>query len=91
MIGVEPPPPVGNAPPTGSGESAPPAGKKSKWPEVLGWMATPAAQKIAHERPDVAVEVLPQGTRIEPDGFNAARVRVHIDNSGYVSQIPEIG
>ena len=53
-------------------------------------MATPAAQKIAHERPDVAVEVLPQGTRIEPDGFNAARVRVHIDNSGYVSQIPEI-
>ena len=84
MIVVEPPPP------TGSGGSAPPAGK-SKWPEVLGWMATPAAQKIAHERPDVAVEVLPQGTRIEPDGFNAARVRVHLDNSGYVSQIPEIG
>ena len=54
-------------------------------------MATPAVQKIAHERPDVAVEVLPQGTRIEPDGFNAARVRVHLDNSGYVSQIPEIG
>ena len=54
-------------------------------------MATPAAQKIAHERPDVAVEVLPQGTRIEPDGFNAARVRVHLDNSGYVSQIPQIG
>jgi hypothetical protein len=54
-------------------------------------MATPAVQTIAHERPDVAVEVLPQGTRIEPDGFNAARVRVHIDNNGLVSEVPEIG
>ena len=85
MIVVEPPPPTGNV------GSAPPAEKRWKWPEVVGWMATPAVQKIAHERPDVAVEVLPQGTRIEPDGFNAARVRVHLDNSGYVSQIPEIG
>jgi hypothetical protein len=82
MTAAEPSPPVGNAHPTG---------EKSQWPEVLGWMATPAVQTIAHERPDVAVEVLPQGTRIEPDGFNAARVRVHIDNNGHVSKVPEIG
>jgi hypothetical protein len=45
---------------------------------------------IAHEMPDVAVEVLSPGSRIEP-GFNPVRVRVHIDNNGLVSQVPAIG
>jgi hypothetical protein len=40
--------------------------------------------------PDMAVEVLPPGSRMEP-GFNLVRVRVHIDNNGLVSQVPAIG
>ena len=32
---------------------------KSSWPELVGVQATLAATAIAHDRPDVAVEVLP--------------------------------
>ncbi|EES04409.1 hypothetical protein BDA96_04G024600 [Sorghum bicolor] len=73
------------APPKDHGEKT-----KESWPEVKGWPATQAAQTIAHERPDVAVEVLPPGSYVIP-GYNGKRVRVHIDDSGNVSEIPKIG
>ncbi|KAM0856069.1 hypothetical protein ACQ4PT_049359 [Festuca glaucescens] len=66
------------------------SGAKSSWPELVGILATLAATEIAHERPDVAVEVLPPGAPLPP-GYNAERVRVFIDNSGIVSQTPVIG
>ncbi|KAF6987278.1 hypothetical protein CFC21_004935 [Triticum aestivum] len=63
---------------------------KSSWPELVGVMATPAATQIAHDRPDVAVEVLPPGAPLMPD-YNPERVRVFIDTNGIVSQTPAIG
>ena len=63
---------------------------KSSWQELLGVLATPAATTIAHERPDVSVEVLPPGSPVIPD-FNPTRVRVFIDNNGIVDQVPFIG
>ena len=63
---------------------------KSSWPELVGVNATLAATAIAHDRPDVAVEVLPPGAPVIPD-FNPARVRVFIDNNGIVNQVPVIG
>ena len=58
---------------------------KSSWQELLGVLATPAATTIAHERPDVSVEVLPPGSPVIPD-FNPARVPVLIDNNGLVAK-----
>ncbi|CAM0913295.1 unnamed protein product [Alopecurus aequalis] len=63
---------------------------KSSWPELVGLMATPAATQIAHDRPDVAVEVLPQGAPLMPD-YNPERVRVFLDLYGIVAKIPVIG
>jgi len=63
---------------------------KSSWQELLGVLATPAATTIAHERPDVSVEVLPPGSPVIPD-FTPTRVRVFIDNNGIVDQVPVIG
>ncbi|CAD6252086.1 unnamed protein product [Miscanthus lutarioriparius] len=65
---------------------------KSSWPELLGVLATPAATTIAHERPDVSVEVLPPGSPVILDlNPTRVRVRVFIDNNGIVNQVPVIG
>jgi hypothetical protein len=45
---------------------------------------------IMRDRPDVAVEVLPPGAPLTP-AYNDKRVRVFIDNSGIVAQVPVIG
>ncbi|CAL5060645.1 unnamed protein product [Urochloa decumbens] len=63
---------------------------KSSWPELVGVLGTLAATAIAHDRPDVAVEVLPPGSPIIPD-YNPTRVRVFIDNNAIVTQTPVIG
>ncbi|KAM3399666.1 hypothetical protein ACQJBY_004842 [Aegilops geniculata] len=63
---------------------------KSSWPELVGVLATLAATQIAHDRPDVAVEVLPPGAPLMPD-YNAQRVRVFINLGGTVSKTPVIG
>ncbi|KAJ1277644.1 hypothetical protein BS78_04G019400 [Paspalum vaginatum] len=63
---------------------------KSSWPELVGVQATLAATAIAHDRPDVAVEVLPPGSPVIPD-HNPERVRVFIDNNSIVIQTPVIG
>jgi len=63
---------------------------KASWPELVGVNATLAATAIAHDRPDVAVEVLPPGAPVIPD-FNPARVRVFIDNNNLVAKVPVIG
>uniref|UniRef100_A0A452XLG0 Uncharacterized protein n=1 Tax=Aegilops tauschii subsp. strangulata TaxID=200361 RepID=A0A452XLG0_AEGTS len=56
---------------------------KSSWPELVGVLAT----QISHDRPDVAVEVLPPGAPLMPD-YNAQRVRVFINLGGGVSKTP---
>jgi len=67
---------------------------KSSWPELVGVNATLAATAIAHDRPDVAVEVLPPGSpKIRPvdPNYNPTRVRVFIDNNNLVAKVPVIG
>jgi hypothetical protein len=56
---------------------------KSAWPELLGKQATLAALAIAHDRPDVVVEVLPPGSAVIP--------KYNDDDNGLVSQVPVIG
>ena len=63
---------------------------KSSWPELVGILASLAATQIAHDRPDVAVEVLPPGAPLMPD-YNPARVRVFIATHGLGSPTPAIG
>jgi hypothetical protein len=62
---------------------------RSAWPELVGKMATLGATAIAHDRPDVAVEVLPRGSPVVP-GYNPERVRVYIDSNGLVANVPVI-
>ncbi|KAM0849636.1 hypothetical protein ACQ4PT_053604 [Festuca glaucescens] len=63
---------------------------KTSWPEVVGMTATPAVFHIKTDRPDVAVEVLPQGAPLTP-GYNDKRVRVFLDDRGIITQTPVIG
>lgn len=63
---------------------------KSSWPELVGVLATLAANQISRDRPDVAVEVLPPGAPLTPD-YNAERVRVFMDNNAVVIKTPVIG
>jgi hypothetical protein len=44
--------------------------------------ATPAVTHITTDRPDVAVEVLPEGEPLMPGGYHDKRVRVFLDNRG---------
>uniref|UniRef100_A0A804PE82 Uncharacterized protein n=1 Tax=Zea mays TaxID=4577 RepID=A0A804PE82_MAIZE len=52
--------------------------EKTSWPEVVGWPAAAAVTQINSDRPDVAIEVVPDGTNVPP-GYNALRVRVYFD------------
>ncbi|KAF7094339.1 hypothetical protein CFC21_096659 [Triticum aestivum] len=67
---------------------------KTSWPEVLGWPATQAVTQINADRPDVAIEVIPNGTTVAP-GYNAERVRVFfaagIAYTGLVVSTPHVG
>ncbi|CAL4890317.1 unnamed protein product [Urochloa decumbens] len=66
---------------------------KTSWPEVVGWPATAAVTHINSDRPDVAIEVVPVGTTLNP-GYNAKRVRVFFNagNSlGPVVDTPVVG
>jgi len=67
---------------------------RSSWPELVGVLAMLAATAIAHNRPDMSVEVLPPGSpKIRPvdPNYNPTRVRVFIDSNGIVNQVPVIG
>ncbi|CAD6252079.1 unnamed protein product [Miscanthus lutarioriparius] len=67
--------------------------QKTSWPEVVGWPATQAVTQINSDRPDVAIEVIPDGTNVAP-GYNALRVRVYFDAgnaSGPVIYTPVVG
>jgi len=67
---------------------------RSSWPELVGVLAMLAATAIAHNRPDVSVEVFPPGSPIIPPvdpNYNTTHVRVFIDSKGIVNQVPVIG
>jgi len=38
--------------------------QKTSWPEVVGWPAAQAVTQISSDRPDVAIEVVPDGTNV---------------------------
>ncbi|KAL6865124.1 hypothetical protein ACP4OV_016275 [Aristida adscensionis] len=63
---------------------------KTSWPEVVGLPGEAAKQKILANRPDVQVFVLPVGS-IGDTQFNTKRVRVFVDQTGNVAQVPRIG
>ncbi|CAM0947414.1 unnamed protein product [Alopecurus aequalis] len=65
----------------------------TEWPFLVGVPATPAVRKIKHDRPDVSVEVVGEGTPV-PGGYNGKRVRVFYDTQepdAPVTRIPVIG
>ncbi|KAF0911600.1 hypothetical protein E2562_011220 [Oryza meyeriana var. granulata] len=67
--------------------------EKTSWPEVVGWPATAAVTQINSDRPDVSIEVVPDGATVPP-GFNAKRVRVFFnagDSTGPVMRTPFVG
>jgi len=64
--------------------------EKASWPEVVGWPAAQAVTQISSDRPDVAIEVVPDGTNVAP-GYNALRVRVYFGTSGAVLYTPVVG
>ena len=64
--------------------------KRTSWPELLGIPATPAVMRISHDRPELAVEVLPLGMKLSK-GFNPKRVRVFFNKAGNVAEVPKIG
>ena len=64
--------------------------EKTSWPEVVGWLATAAVTQNNNDRPDVAIEVLSDGTTVAL-GHNATRVRVFFDASGNVLYTPVVG
>jgi len=67
--------------------------REDAWPEVVGWPAAAAIMQINSDRPDVAIEVVQDGTNVAP-GYNAYRVRVYFDAgnaSGPVLYTPVVG
>jgi hypothetical protein len=74
----------------GPGNSIP---GKSEWPELVGKPATPSVSKIMHDRPDVTVVIVGEGTPV-PGGYNGKRVRVFYDTEepdAPLTRIPVIG
>ncbi|CAL5024325.1 unnamed protein product [Urochloa decumbens] len=66
---------------------------RTSWPELVGIPATPAVMRINHDRPELVVEVLPLGIKLEK-GFNSKRVRVFFnprDSAGLVAKVPVVG
>ncbi|VAH72885.1 unnamed protein product [Triticum turgidum subsp. durum] len=63
---------------------------KTSWPEVVGWPAAQAVTQVGTDRPDVAIEVLPSGTSVNP-GFSSERVCVFFDGTGSVEATPTVG
>ena len=59
----------------------------------MGIPATPAAMRINHDRPELVVEVLPLGIKLDK-GFDPKRVRVFYnprDSAGLVAKVPVVG
>ncbi|BAT13598.1 subtilisin-chymotrypsin inhibitor-2A-like [Oryza sativa Japonica Group] len=63
---------------------------KSSWPEVVGLPAEAAKHIILNDRPDVHVVVLRVGSVVTTE-VDPKRVRVFVNNSATVAQVPKIG
>ncbi|KAJ9543574.1 hypothetical protein OSB04_023281 [Centaurea solstitialis] len=63
---------------------------KSEWPELVGRRGDVAVQTIERENSLVDAMLTPVGSPVTGD-FLCNRVRVRVNRSGIVVQIPEIG
>ncbi|KAM6565194.1 hypothetical protein CsatB_025192 [Cannabis sativa] len=66
-----------------------PAGKSS-WPELVGKNGDEAAKTIGKENGNVMAFVILEGTIVTKE-FSCERVRVWVNHSGIVIQVPKIG
>jgi len=63
---------------------------KESWPELVDKSGDEAKETIAKERPDVTVEVIPDGSGVTMD-FRMDRCRVFVDGSNKVVHPPCLG
>ena len=63
---------------------------RSSWPELVGQEAGAAMAAIAAERPDLAVERVPEGAMVTMD-MRMDRVRVFVGVEGNVGMEPQLG
>lgn len=63
---------------------------KNSWPELLGAKGEDAAKKIEKENHNVDAIVILEGTPVTKD-FRCDRVRVWVNTSGIVIEVPRIG
>jgi len=64
--------------------------EKTEWPELDGRPAEEAKTQIKTDRPDVTVEILPDGSFATMD-YREDRVRVYVDEDDYVVGTPRVG
>ncbi|PHT46182.1 Subtilisin-chymotrypsin inhibitor-2B [Capsicum baccatum] len=69
--------------------SSQPAGKTS-WPELLGVTAEEAEKKIKEEKPELKIYIVPPKSMVTMD-YRLDRVRLFVDESGKVAQVPRLG
>ncbi|OMP09336.1 Proteinase inhibitor I13, potato inhibitor I [Corchorus olitorius] len=65
-------------------------GKKSSWPELQGENVEIAKATILRERPDLYVDVIPEGTPWTRE-FRFNGVRLSVNEKGQVVNVPSIG
>ena len=64
--------------------------RESKWTHLKGVKADEAVQQIKSERPDLKVQVVPDRAMVTAD-HRMDRVRVFVDDNGFVASPPRIG
>ncbi|KAK3190261.1 hypothetical protein Dsin_029822 [Dipteronia sinensis] len=63
---------------------------KASWPELVGARGVDAASTIERENPFVSAVIVLEGTIVTQE-FSCTRVRVWVNTSGVVVDIPVIG
>ncbi|KAF3436191.1 hypothetical protein FNV43_RR23283 [Rhamnella rubrinervis] len=63
---------------------------KNSWPELLGAKGEDAEKKIEKENHNVDAVVILEGTPVTKD-YRCNRVRVWVNRSGIVTEVPRIG
>lgn len=63
---------------------------KQSWPELLGTYGAAAAAAVETENKKVAATIVAEGSFVSGD-FRCDRVRVWVNSSGIVVEVPKIG